>query len=267
MRREGLLDLESREHKAAGGYELELAAIRQPFIFANAVGTHDDVTTLLHEGGHAFHVFETVGLPYLQQRDLEHMVPAEFGEVASIAMEFLGSPYLAAARGGFYSESDAARARIADLEWRLLGFLDIAMVDALQHWIYEHPDLALDLAACDDVWAGLADRYLAHLDWTGLEAEKRARWHMVLHVFQSPFYYIEYGLAQLGAIQVFANARHDQASAVEAYRQALALGGTAPLPQLFATAGARFAFDAATLRAAVALVEEVAAEQEPLARG
>jgi oligoendopeptidase F len=267
MRREGLLDLESREHKASGGYERELAAIHKPFIFANAVGTHDDVVTLLHECGHAFHVFETGGLPYLQQRDVEHMVPAEFGEVASIGMEFLGSSYLAAARGGFYSDSDAARARIAHLEWWLTGFLYIAMVDALQHWIYEHPDEAMDLAACDEVWAGLADRYLAHIDWTGLEAEKRAGWHMVLHVFQSPFYYIEYGIALLGAVQIFANARRDQEVAVEGYREALALGGTAPLPQLFATAGARFAFDTATIRAAVALLEEVAAEQEPLVQG
>ena len=116
------------------------------------------------------------------------------------------------------------------------------------------------------VWASLTDRYLPHLDWTGLEAEKRGGWHGILHIFQLPFYYIEYGLAQLGAIQVFANARRDQASAVEAYRQALALGGTAPLPELFAAAGAQFAFDGATLSAAIGLLEEVAAELEPLAQ-
>ncbi|MGO8951535.1 MAG: M3 family oligoendopeptidase [Ktedonobacterales bacterium] len=265
MRQDGLLDLESREHKASGGYQLELAAIRKPFIFTNAIGTQDDVETLLHEGGHAFHAFETAELPYLQQRS-EQMVPAEFAEVASMSMEFLGSPYLSALRGGFYSEADAARARIAHLESAIGLFAYVAMIDALQHWIYEHPDAAMDLAACDEVWASLADRYLPHLDWTGLEAEKRTLWHRILHVFQLPFYYIEYGLAQLGAIQVFANARRDQEAAVEAYRQALALGGTVALPQLFATAGAQFAFDAATLRTAVSLLEEVAAELAPLAR-
>ena len=265
MRQEGLLDLESRAHKAAGGYQMELAAVRKPFIFANAIGTQGDVETLLHEGGHSFHAYETVSLPYVQQRS-EQMVPMEFAEVASTAMEYLGSPYLAADEGGFYSSADAARARIAHLEGAIEFFPHMAMVDGMQHWIYEHPDAAADLAACDDVWASLADRYLPHLDWTGLEAEKRVGWHRSLHIFQLPFYYIEYGIAQLGAIQVFANARRDQASAVEAYRQALALGGTAPLPQLFATAGARFAFDAATLRDAIALLEAVAAELEPLVR-
>jgi oligoendopeptidase F len=265
MRREGLLDLESREHKAAGGYQIDLAAVRKPFIFTNAVGTQVDVETLLHEGGHAFHAFLTAGLPYLQQRS-EQMVPAEFAEVASTAMEYLGSPYLSAALGGFYGEADAARARIAHLESAITFFPHMARVDAFQHWVYEHPDASMDLAAVDEVWASLTDRYLPYLDWTGLEAEKGIRWHRQLHIFQLPFYYIEYGIAQLGAIQVFANARRDQAGAVESYRRALALGGTAPLPELFTTAGARFAFDAQTLREAITLLEEVAAELEPLAR-
>jgi oligoendopeptidase F len=265
MRREGLLDLESRDHKAAGGYQLELAVVRKPFIFTNAVGTQDDVETLLHEGGHAFHSYQTHGLPYLQQRS-EQMVPTEFAEVASTAMEYLGSPYFSLEKGGFYSEADAARARIAHLESSITFFLHMAMVDALQHWIYENPDQSVDIAACDEVWANLSGRYLPYLDWTGLEALKGTRWRRQLHIFQLPFYYIEYGLAQLGAIQIFANARRDQATAVEAYRQALTLGGTVSLPQLFATAGARFAFDAATLRDAITLLEEVAAELEPLAR-
>ena len=265
LRRDGLLDLESRQHKAAGGYQIDLAAIRKPFIFTNAVGTQTDVETLLHEGGHAFHAFETVGLPYLQQRS-EQMVPAEFAEVASMSMEFLSSPYLSAGKGGFYGEADAARARLAHIESAIDLFAYIGMVDGLQHWIYEHPDAAMDLAACNEVWAALTDRYQPHLDWTGLEAEKRVRWHRTLHIFQLPFYYIEYGLAQLGAIQVFANARRDQEAAVEAYRQALALGGTAPLPELFATAGAHFAFDATTLGSAISLLEEVAAELETIAQ-
>ena len=220
--------------------------------------------TLLHEGGHAFHAFLTVRLPYLSSAPSRWC--RQVSEVASTAMEYLGSPYFAAEKGGFYSEAEAARARIAHLESSITFFPHMAMIDAMQHWIYEHPDQSTNLAACDEVWANLADRYLPYLDWTGLEDLKGIRWHLQLHVFQLPFYYIEYGLAQLGAIQVFANARRDQASAVEAYRRALALGGTVSLPQLFATAGARFAFDAGTLREAITLLEEVAAELEPLAR-
>jgi oligoendopeptidase F len=265
MRREHLLDLESRPNKASGGYSLCLNAIHKPFIFTNSLGTHGDVEVLLHEGGHAFNSFEMAPLPYLQQR-LEQMLPAEFAEVASTAMEYLGSPYLAASKGGFYSEADAARARIKHLEDAIIFFPYMAMTDALQHWMYEHAGQASDLAACDATFAALVDRFQPAVNWSGLDAEQRAQWHLQLHVFQSPFYYIEYGIAQLGALQVFANARRDQASAVEAYRQALSLGGTKSLPELFTTAGARFAFDVPALRAALSLVEEVIGELEPVAR-
>jgi oligoendopeptidase F len=180
-------------------------------------------------------------------------------------MEFLGSPYLSVQKGGFYSEADAARARISHLESAIGLFAHIGMVDSMQHWVYEHPETSADLAASDEAWAGLADRYLPHLDWTGLDVEKRIGWHRILHIFQLPFYYIEYGIAQVGAIEVFGNARRDQDVAVEAYRQALALGGTRPLPQLFATAGVRFALDGETLQGVISLLEEVIAELEPLA--
>ena len=265
MRHEHLLDLESREHKADAGYQLELAAARKPFIFTVAVGTQGDVETLLHEGGHAFHVYETAPLPYLQQH-CERMMPMEFAEVGSIAMEFLGSPYLAASRGGFYSEAEAARARIAHIEGVITFLPYMAMIDLLQHWVYEHPEEAKDLSPVDDVWLGLVDRYNPVADWSGLEREKRSFWHRQSHVFQDPFYYIEYGMAYVGAIQVFANARRDQEAAVAAYRQALALGNTAPVSELFATAGARFAFDAEVLRSIILVLEEVVAELEPLAR-
>src|SRR5262249_31681625 len=161
------------------------------------------------------------------------------------------SPYLSAQKGGFYSEADAARARISHLESAIALFAHIGMVDSMQHWIYEHPETAADLSASDEVWANLANRYLPHLDWAGLDVEKRIGWLRILHIFQLPFYYLEYGIAQVGAIQVFGNARRNQATAVEAYRQALALGGTRPLPQLFAAAGVRFALDRATLRGVV----------------
>jgi oligoendopeptidase F len=255
MRREGLLDLDNRKHKAPGGYCTTFESVRRPFIFMNAVGLHGDVQTLLHEGGHAFHVFETQPLPYAQQLQ----VGMEFAEVASMAMELLGAPYLAAAQGGFYTDADAARARVEHLEWSLLLWPTIALGDAFQHWVYENPDAALDPAQCEAQWAGLLQRFRPGLDWSGLEPIMHTGWQRILHFYQVPFYFVEYGLAQLGAVQVWNNALHDQAAAVAAYRRALALGGTAPLPQLYAAAGAKFAFDADTLRAAVNLMEETIA--------
>jgi oligoendopeptidase F len=230
----------------------------------NATGTHDDVQTLLHEGGHSFHTFETVSLPYLQQKQ-EDMVPAEFAEVASMGMELLGSPYLTQEHGGFYTEAEAARARTEHLEGIITFWPYMAITDALQHWVYEHEAEAADIAACDVVYGQLVDRFFPDVDWRGLEAEKRSQWHGQLHVFQAPFYYIEYGLAQLGAVQIWANALRDPAGAVAAYRRALALGATVTLPELFEAAGARFAFDAAVLRSAVELVEDQLAKLEPAA--
>lgn len=253
MRREGLLDLENRKNKAPGGYCDEFAASRRPFIFMNAVGLHDDVQTLLHEGGHAFHVFETRHLPYIQQLE----VGMEFAEVASMGMELLASPYLGRAHGGFYDEQDAARALIQHLETSILFWPYMAVVDAFQHWVYENPDDALDPANLDAQWATLWQRFRPGVDWSGLEQEMMTGWQRKLHIHQIPFYYVEYGMAQLGAVQVWANALKDQAAAVASYRRALALGGTATLPELYKTAGARFAFDAATLRMAINLMEEV----------
>jgi oligoendopeptidase F len=264
MRAEGMLDLASRPNKAPGGYMVGLAATRRGFIFANAVGGHDDVMTLLHEGGHAFHAFESAGLPYLQQWS-EQWVPIEFAEVASMGMELLGSPYLARRDGGFYSEAEAARGLIDKCRGMLHMWPYIAMIDALQHWVYEHEDEAGDIERCDDVWAGLVDRFWPYVDWSGLEREKRSYWHEKGHPFADPFYYVEYGMAQLGSVQLWANALRDQQGAVAAYRRALALGGTATLPELYAAAGIRFAFDAETLRRAVDLIEEQMARLEPVA--
>jgi oligoendopeptidase F len=258
MRQENLLDLENRKGKAPGAYCTEFFMERRPFIFENAVGMHDDVQTLLHEGGHAFHVFESGHLSYLQQSQ----VGMEFAEVASMSMELLASPYITQEKGGFYSSQDAARARIEHLEGNLLFWPYMAVVDAFQHWAYTHLEAARIPEACDDAWAGLWDRFMSGVDWSGLEEEKKTGWHRKLHIHTVPFYYVEYGLAQLGAFQVFRNARQDQAQAVAAYRQALALGGTAPLPELFSTAGARFAFDAATLGQAVEIAEQVFEELE-----
>jgi oligoendopeptidase F len=218
----------------------------------NAVGLHDDVQTLLHEGGHSFHVFEAASLPLGQLRGS----PIEFAEVASMGMEFLAGPYLSREHGGFYSEEDARRAFNEHLERSLLFWPYMAVVDGFQHWAYTHPEEALNPAACDEAWDALWQRFMVGVDWSGLEDVRRTGWQRKLHIFQIPFYYVEYGLAQLGAGQVWRNALTDQSSAVRAYRSALALGNSVGLPQLFAAAGARFAFDAATLQSVAGLMAE-----------
>jgi oligoendopeptidase F len=258
MRRQKLLDLDNRKGKAPGGYCTAFEVVHLPFIFMNAVGIHDDVQTLLHEGGHSFHVFETAALPYTQQLS----VGMEFAEVASMGMELLSAPYLTTGQGGFYTEQEAARARIEHLEGNILFWPYMAVVDAFQHWVYENPQAAADPANCDAQWDAQWLRFMPGVDWTGLEQERMTGWQRKLHIFQVPFYYIEYGLASLGASQVWRNAIRDQAGAVAAYRKALALGGTVPLPVLYETAGARFAMDAGVLREAVQLAEVTIAELE-----
>lgn len=252
MRTERLLDLDNRKGKAPGGYCTNFDSVRLPFIFMNAVGIHDDVLTLLHEGGHAFHVFETAALPYIQQLS----VGMEFAEVASMSMEYLSTPYLESSQGGFYSGSEAARARIEHLEANILFWPYMAVVDAFQHWAYENPlDAALP-ANCDEQWTALWQRFMPGVDWSGLEQECATGWQRKLHIFEVPFYYIEYGLASLGATQVWRNSLTDQSAAVAAYRRALALGGSVPLPTLYSTAGARFAMDFNILHEIVPLLEK-----------
>jgi len=263
MRSQGLLDLENRKGKAPGAYCNNYDMVRLPFIFENAVGLHTDVATLLHEGGHAFHVFETAQLPYHQQLQ----VGMEFGEVASMAMELLASPYLEAREGGFYSEKDAARARIEHLEESLLFWPYMAVVDAFQHWAYTNQVAAANPDNCDQEWSELWKRYMIGVDWSGLDDPMVTGWQRKLHIFEVPFYYIEYGLASLGAFQVWANAMKDQKRAVAAYRQALALGGTVPIPALFTTAGAHFAMDASLLRKTVDLMERKIYEFEQVQGG
>lgn len=250
MQRDELLDLGNRKNKAPGGYCTGFPVIKRPFIFMNAVGLHDDVQTLLHEGGHAFHVFESASLPNHLQN-----VPIEFAEVASMGMELLAAPYLMEERGGFYTLAESARARIEHLEGGILFWPYMAVVDAFQHWVYENPEKATNPAECDAAWSAQWKRFMVGVDWTGLEAEMATGWHRKLHIHTYPFYYIEYGLAQLGAVQVWANALKDQAGAVSRYRKALALGGSTTLPDLFTAAGARFGFNASLLRQAVSLME------------
>jgi oligoendopeptidase F len=261
LREEELLDLEARSHKAQGGYMDELPASKRAFIFTMAVGLHLDVVTHLHESGHAFHVFESAGWPCHYQ-SMQDYVPVEFVELGSIAMEFLGSPFLSQERGGFYTESQFAQAQLEHLETTLEWWPYIAVVDAFQHWVYENLDAARDTRLCDEVWASLHRVFLPHLDWTGIEDTLRVCWRLQDHIMVVPFYYIEYGLAQLGAVGVWANALKDQAGAVKAYRKALSLGNTASLPDLYKAAGVKFAFGAEELARAVNLVERAIGELE-----
>jgi oligoendopeptidase F len=260
MSAEGLLDLDTRSGKALGGYCSTLPLRRRPFIFMNGAGTHDDVQTMLHEAGHAFHVFETVDLPYVWQIDS----PMEFAEVASMSMELLAAPYLTANYGGFYTESEAARARIEHLEGIVLFLPYMATVDAFQHWVYTNPELAADPANCDKTWGALWERFMDGVDYSGFEDVRVTGWHRKPHIFQVPFYYIEYGMAQVGALQIWRQSLIDQSQAVASYRRALAVGGTKGLPDLFEAAGAEFRFDAPMLADLMALIAEKIEELEAL---
>jgi len=258
MKNEDLLDLANRKNKAPGGYQTTFNASRRPFIFMNAVGLHDDVQTLLHEGGHAFHSFEYLKTPNWRLID----PPTEFAEVGSMGMEMLAGPYLRADNGGYYTPVEAARARIEYLEGVLLFWPYMALVDGFQNWAYTHPTEAVDTAACDAHWGQLWDRFMKGIDYSGLEDIKVTGWHRKLHIFEIPFYYVEYGIAQLGAVQIWRNSWTDAAKAVADYRQALSLGGSVSLPELFRAANARFAMDAPVLTEAVDAIMTTIAQLE-----
>ena len=253
MREQKLLDLANRKGKAPGGYCTEYYHRRLPFIFMNAVGTHSDVQTMLHEGGHAFHVFESDQLPYSSQRE----VGMEFAEVASMAMELLAAPYITEEHGGFYNSNDANRARIEHLEKTIMFWPYMAVVDGFQHWAYTNPNEAMNPDNCDAEWTRLWKRFQTFDDLDSSEFDDiiATGWHNKLHIYHVPFYYVEYGMAQLGAIQVWGNALKNQKEAVEKYKYALSKGGNATLPDLFEAAGAKFAFDEDMLIYAVNLVD------------
>ena len=238
-----LLDLDNRKGKAPGGYQSTLSESRLPFIFMNAVGLQRDVETILHEAGHAFHALATRDEDLYAYRG----APIEFCEVASMSMELLGNEFIEE----FYSAADAQRARRVHLEGVVGVFPWIATVDAFQHWIYTHPDHTRD--GRRKAWLDLMDRFGGDVDWTGYETAHANLWHRQLHIFIVPFYYIEYGIAQLGALQVWANSKRDKAKAMNDYKKSLALGGSRPLPELFSAAGCKFQFDAAIIKPLIEL--------------
>ncbi|MGO8929465.1 MAG: M3 family oligoendopeptidase [Limisphaerales bacterium] len=246
MRDLRLLDVANRKGKAPGGYQQNLSEARVPFIFMNAVGVQRDVETLLHEGGHAFHALATRDEDLFAYRS----APIEFCEVASMSMELLGNEFLEQ----FYTAPEANRARRTHLEGIVTILSWIATVDAFQHWIYTHAGHAR--AERSEAWLGLMDRFGGDADWQGYDAARANLWHRQLHLFLAPFYYIEYGIAQLGALQVWANSKRNKAEALKQYKQALALGGSRPLPELFAAAGCKFEFSQKTLAPLVRLVRD-----------
>lgn len=227
-------DLDSRKGKAPGGYNMPLAETGAPFIFMNAAGTLDDVTTMVHEGGHAVHSFLTHNLELTGFKEYG----SEIAEVASMAMELFSMEHW---HIFFPDAEELRRAKFKQLE-RVLTILPwIARIDAFQHWIYEHPQhTAAERGA---YWMQLADRFsTGMIDYSGLEQFRPTEWQRQLHLFEVPFYYIEYGIAQLGAIGLWMQFKQDPQQALNNYIKALSLGGTKPLPELYAAAGLKFDF-------------------------
>lgn len=237
-----LLDLMSRKGKAPGGYQYTLEDERLPFIFANSVGLHGDVQTLLHEGGHAFHAILSRNHDLLSNRECW----IEFAETASMSMELLGLENLTAS----YGEEDTKVAYKKHLEGVLRVLPWIASIDAFQHQVYANPQQTPEQRR--QAWLSIRKRFAPDVDWSGLEDALAMQWISQLHLFQHAFYYIEYGIAQVAALQVWSNYRSDAKGAVEAYRAALSLGGSKPLPELFAAANVRFDLSPAMLRQLVA---------------
>lgn len=239
MQQESLLDIPNRKGKAPGAYCTNYPASKRPFIFMNSTDTGSDIRTLFHESGHAFHNFERNKLPYMMQKNS----PMEFNEVASMAMELLTVPYITKDKNGFFSDEEAAQWFVNHLEKIILFWPYMAVVDAFQHWVYTHVDEAIQAINCDAKWQELWQIYLPEIDFCGYEDVQVTGWQRKLHIYRAPFYYIEYGLAQLGALQIWRNALTNQAEAVANYRQALALGGISSLTELYEAANVHFAFN------------------------
>jgi oligoendopeptidase F len=238
------LDLDSRKGKAPGGYQETFQESRHPFIFMNAVGTNGDLETMLHEAGHAFHAYASRSDPLFWYRN----PPLEFCEVASMGMELLAAPFL----GEFYPPAERQRAVQDHLEGIILFLPRMAVIDGFQHWVYTNPGHSREQRR--GAWTDLCRRFGTADGWDGHAEFLTHGWKRVLHLFEVPFYYVEYGIAQLGALQVWRISRQDRALALGSYQRALALGGSRPLPELFAAAGGRFAFDVDTVRPLVELV-------------
>jgi oligoendopeptidase F len=234
MNKMGHLDLDSKEGKSPGGYNYPLYEIGVPFIFMNSVGAQRDLVTMVHEGGHAVHSFLSRDIALTSFKNL----PSEVAELASMSMELLTMNYW----DEFYSnEDELKRAKQEQLESILKILPWIAQIDEFQHWVYENP--AHSIKDRHSKWVDISKSYGTGLtDWTGYEDMQATSWQRQLHLFEVPFYYIEYGIAQLGALGVWMNSIQDQLRAVQSYKEALKLGYTKTIPEIYQTAGVKFDF-------------------------
>jgi len=244
----GQFDLESRKGKAPGGYNCPLAETGAPFIFMNAAGTADDVVTMMHEGGHALHSFLSHDLKLSAFKEY----PMEMAELASMSMELFSMDQWPV----FYKdETELQRAKAEELERALSIFPWIATIDKFQHWLYTHPSHshAERSAAWLEIYTEFAPK---NISWQGLETYQSILWQKQLHLFEVPFYYIEYGIAQLGALAMWKNYKADKEKTLDHYMLALSKGYTQTLKKLYHTAGIAFDFSAANVKALSEFVEE-----------
>ena len=242
------LDLESRVGKAPGGYNCPLAESGAPFIFMNAAGQMQDLTTMVHEGGHAVHSFLAHPLPLNGFKEY----PMEIAEVASMAMELFSMEHWDVF---FTSEDQLKRGREHQLERVITIFPWIATIDKFQHWIYENPGHSIEERT--NAWRVVLNEFSDRvIDYSGLETYRDNQWQRQLHLFEVPFYYIEYGIAQLGAIGMWMQFKNDPEKAMDNYCNALSLGGTRTLPQLFESAGLQFDFSPAQIKSLMDFVKE-----------
>ena len=242
------LDLESRMGKAPGGYNCPLAESGAPFIFMNAAGQMQDLITMVHEGGHAIHSFLAHPLPLTGFKEY----PMEIAEVASMSMELFSMEHWEV----FFSDAEQLkRAREYQLERVITIFPWIAIVDKFQHWIYEHPVHSNEERTTE--WNKTLTEFSdTVVDYSGLENFRSNLWQKQLHLFEVPFYYIEYGIAQLGAIGMWKQFKLNKEEALNNYCNALSLGGTKTLPQLFETAGLKFDFSPNTIKELMDFVKQ-----------
>lgn len=246
-------DLESRKGKAPGGYNCPLAESGAPFIFMNAAGQMSDVTTMVHEGGHAVHSFLAHPLKLSAFKEY----PMEIAEVASMAMELFSMDHWQAF---FENEADLKRAKEHQLERTITIFPWIAIIDQFQHWVYEHPQHTVEERTSE--WMRILNEFsTSSIDYTGLDEFRKIGWQRQLHLFEVPFYYIEYGIAQLGAIGLWMQYKQNPDNALENYMNALSLGGTKTLPELYKAAGLEFNLTPAYIKT---LMEFVKTEMDQL---
>lgn len=228
------LDLDSRKGKAPGGYNMPLAESGAPFIFMNAASQMSDLTTMVHEGGHAIHSFLSHPLELTGFKEY----PTEMAEVASMSMELFTMDHW---NVFFNNEEEMKRAKRHQLERVITIFPWIATIDKFQHWIYEYPNHTLEERKAN--WLRILNEFSpATIDYSGLEHFRAYGWQRQLHLFEVPFYYIEYGIAQLGAIALWKNYKENPKQALQSYMNGLSLGGTRTLPELYASAGIEFNF-------------------------